>query len=57
PDGFYVIVLEYAEMGDLRKYLESKFTDITWEEKIDISIQISDGLSFLHTNEILHRDL
>ncbi|CAG8635297.1 3643_t:CDS:2, partial [Acaulospora morrowiae] len=57
PDGSDVIVLEYAELGDLREYLKSKFANITWEEKIDISMQISNGLSFLHTNDILHRDL
>ncbi|CAG8525738.1 3432_t:CDS:2, partial [Acaulospora morrowiae] len=39
PKGSYIIVLEYAELGDLREYLKEKFAEITWKEKIDISRQ------------------
>ncbi|CAG8537367.1 18570_t:CDS:2 [Acaulospora morrowiae] len=39
PEGSYIIVLEYAELGDLREYLKEKFAEITWKEKIDISRQ------------------
>ncbi|CAG8590414.1 3479_t:CDS:2, partial [Acaulospora morrowiae] len=56
-NGSYMVVLECAELGDLRIYLKEKSTEITWKEKIDISRQVSNGLDFLHSNEILHRDL
>ncbi|CAG8487500.1 16555_t:CDS:2 [Racocetra persica] len=49
------LILEYADLGNLRYYL-SKNT-INWEQKVDIARQVTDGLYFLHKNEILHRDL
>ncbi|KAF0442319.1 kinase-like protein [Gigaspora margarita] len=51
----HYLVLEYADLGDLRHYLNHNNLD--WEQKIDIARQIVCGLFFLHENEILHRDL
>ncbi|CAG8448063.1 360_t:CDS:2, partial [Acaulospora morrowiae] len=39
PEGSYIIVLEYAELGELREYLKEKFAEITWKEKINICRQ------------------
>lgn len=49
------LILEYADLGNLRYYL-SKNT-INWEQKVNIARQITCGLYFLHKNKILHRDL
>ena len=38
----YILVMEYA-FEDLNKYLQRKFTEITWNQKIDILLQISEG--------------
>ncbi|CAG8814279.1 4383_t:CDS:2, partial [Racocetra persica] len=45
----------YAELGCLRNFLIKNTTN--WEQKVNIARQITCGLYFLHTNEILHRDL
>ena len=40
-----MLVMQYASEGDLYKYLQKKFTKITWDkkEKLRILYQISDG--------------
>ncbi|KAF0434879.1 chitin synthase regulatory factor chr2 [Gigaspora margarita] len=51
----FYLVLEYGDLGNLRYYLRKNI--INWEQKVNIARQITDGLYFLHKNEILHRDL
>ncbi|CAG8640894.1 14392_t:CDS:2, partial [Acaulospora morrowiae] len=53
----YKLVLEYANKGDLRQYMKRNGAMMDWIEKINIVCQILNGLFFLHSNEILHRDL
>ena len=38
----YILVMEYAS-ENLNKYLQKKFTEITWNQKIVILRQISKG--------------
>ncbi|PKY43254.1 kinase-like protein, partial [Rhizophagus irregularis] len=53
----YILVLEYANEGNLKEYLEKKFTSLTWNNKIQMALDITSGLKFLHSKEIIHRDL
>ncbi|PKB96760.1 kinase-like protein [Rhizophagus irregularis] len=43
--------------GDLHKYLQKKFTEINWEQKISILYDISLGLQNIHRTNFVHRDL
>ncbi|GES73858.1 kinase-like domain-containing protein [Rhizophagus clarus] len=53
----YIIVMKYASEGDLHKYLQKNFTDITWnKQKLLILWQISEGLEYIHNNKFIHRD-
>ena len=39
-----MLVMQYASEGDLHKYLQKKFTGITWnKDKLRILYQISEG--------------
>ena len=38
-----MLVMEYASGGDLHKYLQKNFTEITWNEKLWILRHISEG--------------
>ena len=38
-----MLIMQYASEGDLHKYLQKKFTKITWNDKKRILYQISDG--------------
>ncbi|KAF0506303.1 kinase-like domain-containing protein [Gigaspora margarita] len=53
----YLLVLEHADIGCLRDYLNKHRGNLKWEQKINIARQITCGLYFLHKNKILHRDL
>ncbi|PKK76138.1 kinase-like protein, partial [Rhizophagus irregularis] len=51
-----MLVMEYANDGDLHKYLQKNFVDITWNKKLYILWKISEGLSVIHKKNFIHRD-
>ncbi|CAB5191719.1 unnamed protein product [Rhizophagus irregularis] len=55
--GNYIMVLEYADEGNLRDYLKVKFDSLQWENKIRMALDIACGLKCLHSRDIVHRDL
>ena len=55
--GNYILVLEYANGGTLREYFKKKFDSLQWEDKIQMALDVTCGLKFLHSEGIIHRDL
>ncbi|GES97471.1 kinase-like domain-containing protein [Rhizophagus clarus] len=53
----YIMVLEYANNGNLRDYLRKNFCSLQWKDKIQMALDITCGLKCLHSNDIIHRDL
>ncbi|CAB5366724.1 unnamed protein product [Rhizophagus irregularis] len=53
----YLLVMQYANGGDLRSYLKGNFKKLTWGDKKRLAFQIADGLNYLHNENVLHRDL
>ncbi|CAB4417904.1 unnamed protein product [Rhizophagus irregularis] len=53
----YLLVMQYANGGDLRNYLKDNFKKLTWGDKKRLAFQIADGLNYLHNENVLHRDL
>ncbi|KAF0408743.1 kinase-like protein [Gigaspora margarita] len=51
----HYLVMEYANNGTLRKYLQNK--KLVWPKKIQLAGQIAEGMSYLHSIDITHRDL
>ncbi|KAF0531744.1 kinase-like protein [Gigaspora margarita] len=51
------MILQYANKGNLRQYLESNFKSLQWDNKLRIAREIVSGLMFLHNENIIHRDL
>ena len=49
------IMMEYCAHGDLNKFFRKN--DIESEQRLEIMIQIVQGLEYLHRNNIIHRDL
>ncbi|KAG9284720.1 hypothetical protein G9A89_002605 [Geosiphon pyriformis] len=53
----YGIVMEFAEHGDMRKYLSKNFHSMSWEYKLFIARFIASGLDSIHSSGMVHRDL
>jgi serine/threonine protein kinase len=53
------MVLQYANQGNLRDYLSNKeiFDSLQWSDKIQMALDITNGLMCLHHEQIVHRDL
>lgn len=57
-DANYVyLVLELAHNGELQKYLKEQRKILTESEAADVLKQVVLGLLYLHSNQILHRDI
>merc|ERR1712110_615468 len=55
--AYYFIVFELMEKGELFQYLTSNKSCLCENETRDFMSQIFNGLSFLHRNSIIHRDI
>ncbi|GES75235.1 kinase-like domain-containing protein [Rhizophagus clarus] len=53
----YLLIMQYADGGNLRQYLKHKFSELIWEDKVKLAYQIAEGIKFLQGENILHRDL
>ncbi|UZO21553.1 uncharacterized protein OCT59_013941 [Rhizophagus irregularis] len=53
----HMIIMQYADGGDLHKYLQTNFKNITWEDKLTILLEISRGVYCIHKENFIHRDL
>ena len=42
-----MLIMQYAREGNLHNYLRKNFVNTTWEKKIEILSQISDGYLYL----------
>ncbi|CAG8557315.1 7169_t:CDS:2 [Diversispora eburnea] len=52
-----LLVLQYANDGDLRSYLTKNFEKLDWKKKINMAKDIALGLYYIHAENIAHRDL
>ncbi|CAG8462307.1 247_t:CDS:2 [Racocetra persica] len=53
----YFLIMEYANDGNLRKYLETNNHSLTWSRRLELAFQITKRLNFMHSENIIHRDL
>ncbi|CAG8476263.1 13308_t:CDS:10 [Ambispora gerdemannii] len=58
PDnGNLMVVMKYAQDGNLRDYLRKNSEEMNWEDKFDTLQCIANGLARMHTMGFIHRDL
>ncbi|POG82942.1 kinase-like domain-containing protein [Rhizophagus irregularis DAOM 181602=DAOM 197198] len=55
-NGDYMLVMNKLDI-DLRKYLQQNHTKLTWQERIQIAVDIIDALLRIHGENAIHRDL
>jgi serine/threonine protein kinase len=53
----YQLVLEYADSGTLRIYLNEHFNELDWNDKFSLAFQLTSAVTCLHECDIIHRDL
>ncbi|RGB38557.1 kinase-like domain-containing protein [Rhizophagus diaphanus] len=52
----FMMVMEYAENGNLRQHLNNNFNSMKWEEKLNILQKIACGLKNIHDKNLVHND-
>ena len=52
-----MLIIEYADGGTLRQYLQKNFESMDWDIKFKFAKQIASAICCLHENGIVHRDL
>ncbi|CAG8520975.1 3607_t:CDS:2 [Paraglomus brasilianum] len=53
----YMLVMDYAEDGDIRTYVQRNMATLRWNDIIDILCNIAMGLSHIHKNGSFHKNL
>src|SRR5581483_11208618 len=53
----FMMVMEYAQYGSLRNYLNNSFNSLNWNDKIYNLGDITVGLETIHKNGLIHHDL
>lgn len=56
-NDFVYIVLELCENGELQRYLKNLGHPLSEDQAREVMRQLLEGLIYLHSNKILHRDL
>ncbi|RIA80522.1 kinase-like domain-containing protein [Glomus cerebriforme] len=51
-----MLIMQYAREGNLHDYLQKKFVNIKWWDKMQILFDISNGLKAIHNTNLTHRD-
>src|SRR6266542_723136 len=49
--------MQYADGGNLRTYLKNNFFTLSWNDKIKLAYQITEGIKNLHDKDIFHQNL
>src|SRR5581483_322664 len=52
----FMMVMEYADNGDLRQLLNSNFNSLNWTEKLSYLWNIACGLNAIHEKGLIHHD-
>ncbi|RIA81104.1 kinase-like domain-containing protein [Glomus cerebriforme] len=53
----YSLVMEYADSGTLKTYLNKHFNALDWNDKYQLAFQLASAVACLHECDIIHRDL
>jgi len=56
-EKYVYLVTEYIPGGDLRSHLKNSGGKLDWDIKLKIALDIARSMAFLHSKDIIHRDL
>ena len=52
----FMMIMKYADNGDLRQYLNNNFNSFNWKEKLYNLCIITIGLEQIHSEGLIHHD-
>src|ERR1700743_2186947 len=52
----FMMIMSYAENGNLRQSLNNRFNSMDWKKKLSILHMIARGLNEIHDNKLIHHD-
>ena len=52
-----MLVQEYVSGGSLHRILQNKSIELLWPTRVRMALEIAQALLFLHSRNVLHRDL
>lgn len=52
-----MLVQEYVSGGSLHRILQNKAIELLWPTRVRMALEIAQALLFLHSRNVLHRDL
>ena len=53
----YIMVLDYADHGSLRNYLDKNYDKLSWSDKLHNLLYMASGLRGIHEKELIHTSL
>ena len=56
-DQVLFMFMTYCPLGDLNRYFLSRSNELRLREKIDIMEQVANGIVYLHSRNVVHRDI
>ncbi|CAD8059403.1 unnamed protein product [Paramecium sonneborni] len=54
---YFIIIMDYCNIGDLYKYLQQQYAYLNNQHRKDMLFQIAFGIWEIHTVDIIHRDI
>jgi len=58
PDnGEYMTIMNFAEEGDLRQYVQRNYDRLRWKDAVEMLTQVATGLMNVHKNGSFHKNL
>jgi len=49
--------MQYANGGTLEELLANKSRDVSWQTRIRLACDVAKGIKYLHSRNVMHRDL
>ena len=50
----YSLVLEYADSGTLKTYLDEHFNELEWDDRLLLALQLAGATLCLHESDIIY---
>jgi len=51
------VFVQYANGGTLEELLANKSRDVSWPSRIRLACDVAKGVKYLHSRNLMHRDL